>query len=99
MPMSSSSSKNRLCSRLDAPGSLDQLVDKLRNDYSVALPGAAVAHEPALARIPRREWRLSAAGRRCAASGVSPAKLWQRMHETMSLKLARFGQSAERKAL
>jgi hypothetical protein len=26
--------------QLDAPGSLDQLVDKLRNDYSLALPGA-----------------------------------------------------------
>jgi hypothetical protein len=26
--------------QLDAPGSLEQLVDKLRNDYSVALPGA-----------------------------------------------------------
>ena len=26
--------------QVDAPGSLDQLVDKLRNDYSVALPGA-----------------------------------------------------------
>jgi hypothetical protein len=26
--------------QLDAPGSVEQLVDKLRNDYSVALPGA-----------------------------------------------------------
>lgn len=26
--------------QVDAPGSLDQLVDKLRNEYSVALPGA-----------------------------------------------------------
>jgi hypothetical protein len=26
--------------QLDSPGSLDQLVDKLRNDYSIALPGA-----------------------------------------------------------
>jgi hypothetical protein len=26
--------------QLDAPGPLDQLIDKLRNDYSVALPGA-----------------------------------------------------------
>jgi hypothetical protein len=26
--------------QLDSPGSLDQLVDKLRNDYSITLPGA-----------------------------------------------------------
>ncbi len=52
--------------QLDAPGTMEQLVDKLRNDYSVALPGADLLVSNAFDVIERgrSEWRPCRQGRR-----------------------------------